>query len=420
MILKNDIERLRRLAHEVREIAELPIQEKNKNLWCAVNDLQMTRPVLHTRDLQVHLLNYEDELTTQIEDSFLQDIELQLLLRIYEWKHLRLDRVIEPFLKCNCIINDTGFGLKVYSSGIGKDFEKKKEINHAVNFESQISNFEDLDKIKTPEISFDKEATMRRFNQMKEIFDGILDVKLFGKHFFRHAPWDDLLTWFGISEGMYKLSLEPELMHAAIDRYITAIILQVKQYESLGLISSNNAFENVGTNGIGYTTQLPDVTESGIGAKLKDIWGANYDQIFTAVSPAMSKEFAFEYEKQYAELFGMFSYGCCERLDNKIYDLTASFPNLRTISVSPYSNPEKSLEQIGNKYVACFKPDSTYLVGDSFDLNHFEKELENICKLARKYDTNLVINMKTIISLSGDPTRLWKWCDLATDIISNY
>ena len=107
MALKShDIERLRDLAKQVREISELPIQERNKKLWMSVNDLKMIRPVLHVRDLQISILEYEDELKPTIEDTFLQGLELDLLMRLYEWKHLRLDRVVEPIIKCNCVISD--------------------------------------------------------------------------------------------------------------------------------------------------------------------------------------------------------------------------------------------------------------------------------------------------------------------------
>jgi hypothetical protein len=27
------------------------------------------------------------------------------------------------------------------------------------------------------------------------------------------------------------------------------------------------------------------------------------------------------------------------------------------------------------------------------------------------------IIMKTIITLNGEPERLWKWCDMATDVV---
>ena len=375
----------------------------------------MIRPVLHVRDLQISILEYEDELKPTIEDTFLQGLELDLLMRLYEWKHLRLDRVVEPIIKCNCVISDTRFGLK-YDVGIKKDHSQSKVINRTIHFEPMLFEIEDLEKIQ----EYDEETTMRRLSLMKEIFDGILEVKLSGINRFNHAPWDNLLAWIGMNEGMYKFATDPDFMHAAIQRYLQMMTIHTKKYEEMGLLSSNNCFENIGYNGIGYTSQLPEPTESGIGAKLKDIWGANADQIMTSVSPAMSEEFAFEYESRYASLFGLYSYGCCERLDHKVKELRANFSNLRKVSMSPFSNIEEGMEALGSDYVVCFKPNSNYLVGDSYDLDYLKKELLDVCALVKKYDSNLVINMKTIITLSGDPTRLWRWCTMAEDIIASF
>lgn len=88
--------------------------------------------------------------------------------------------------------------------------------------------------------------------------------------------------------------------------------------------------------------------------------------------------------------------------------------------MSPFSDIESGMEQLGSAYVVCFKPNANYLVGDTYDLEYFRQELIKVCGLARKYNSNVVFNMKTIITLSCDPTRLWKWCDLAQDIISHY
>jgi hypothetical protein len=426
MAREKDIARLRELAGKIREIAELPVQKENRKLWTAVNDLHMIRPVLHVRDVPGDLLAYEDELTPRIEDPLLEKLEMDMLLRIYEWKHLRLDRVISPEIKCQCVIRDTGFGISRFKNFTYTSFGEKvvqnfQNLNRAEHFDPQIVTIDDLEKIKFPEVTYDEAATMRNFEAMQEIFDGILNVRLFGRAYFSHAPWDDLLTWMGISEGMEKFALEPEMMHAAVDRYIRAAIHQVRQYEDLGLISSNNAFENIGNNDPGFTEQLPPPSKSGIGMKLKDVWGANADQILTGVSPAMSEEFAFEYEKHYAELYGLYSYGCCERLDHKIASLKRYFKNLRKISASPFTNLEKAMEQTGGDYVVCFKPNSVYLTGASGpDLTYLREEVINACALARKYRANLVINMKTIITLEGDPTRLWKWCDMAREIVANY
>lgn len=185
-------------------------------------------------------------------------------------------------------------------------------------------------------------------------------------------------------------------------------------------MSSNNGPENIGHNGLGYTKQLPPPPESGMGAKLKDIWGQNSDQILTSVSPDMTAEFAFAYEKRWADLFGLHSYGCCERLDHKIDELKSCFGNLRKISASPFTRLEEQMEKMGSDYVVAFKPNSNYLVGPTVDKESLKKELINICNLARKYNSNVEIDMKTLITLNGEPQRLWEWCDMAHNIITNY
>lgn len=416
---KKETARLQELAKQIREIAELPIQENNRKLWTAVNDLRMIRPVIHVRDYPHYLIRYGDELTTTIEDEFLKKIELDLLIRIYEWKHLRCDRVVEPTVQCQVIFKDSGFGIEA-SGGDRSNFIEGGVYNEAKHFESQIICEEDLKKIKTPVVEYGKEETMRRYDLLREIFGDILQVKLFGRHNFRCAPMDDIFTWMGISEGMFKLTLEPELVHRAMELYINASIDRILQYERLGLLSSNNGFENIGNNCIGYTSELPPATESGIGAKITDIWGHSADQIMTCVSPEMTREFCFDHEKKWAGMFRLYSYGCCERLDNKLDFLTRSFPNLRKVSCSPFSDLESTMEQLGDRYVISFKPNSTYLAHENAGFDYLRKEMTTALDLCRKYKVNLVFNMKTLISLNGDPTRLWKWCDMASDMITNY
>ncbi|MEI9480034.1 MAG: hypothetical protein WCO26_26150, partial [Deltaproteobacteria bacterium] len=148
-MLNTDISRLKELGEKIREIAELPVQENNKKLWTSVNDLHMIRPVIHVRDYPLYLMEYEDELTTTIEDEFLKKIELNMLVQLYEWKHLRCDRVVEPTVKCPVVYTDSGFGLAA-SEGTAGSFFEGGEYNQAKHFETQIACEEDLKKIKIP------------------------------------------------------------------------------------------------------------------------------------------------------------------------------------------------------------------------------------------------------------------------------
>jgi hypothetical protein len=411
-----EIKRLRELGKKVAGIAALPGQEHNKKLWTAVNDLKAVRPVVYVRDYPLYLLQYKDELVTTIEDPFLKSVEQTLLTSMYEWNHLRVDRVIEPHIECPVVFTDSGFGVEGFK-GMATGNVEKEYYDRSQHFDPVLFDMDDLDKIKIPEVNYDAETTLKHLNLLKEIFDGILPVKLFGRSNFHCTTLDDVMTWTGIDEGMYHLALKPDFMHAVIDRYIDAQIARIKKYEALGILSSNNNSKNIGNNCIGFTSHLPPPTKTGIGAKISDIWGENADQILTGVSPEMTQEFAFDHEKKWARMFPLHSYGCCERLDHKLDLLLASFPNLRKVSCSPFSNLEAMMERLGSGCVISFKPNSVYLSGERADFDYLRKEFINVCELVKKYRVNLVFNMKTLINLNNEPQRLWQWCDMAMELI---
>lgn len=416
---EKDVQRLRELGRRLAAIADDPVQKRNQMLWQRVNDLHQLRPVLYTRDTPVYVLNVNDELTTQIEDPFLQDVELSILLKIYEWNHMRLDIPVSKTVYCPCVIHDSGWGLPTSVQGnLGENNRHfgKYESQH---FDAHIQSIDDVEKIKYHDVSYDEAATIERLNLMHEIFDGILDVRLMGKNYFRVCPWDDIMTWLGMGDALMNFYVDPEMMHACIKRYIDVSIDWVKKYESMGILSSNNCGDVILHNGPGFTSELPAPPASGIGCRLKDIWGAASDQILTSVSPEMTQEFAYDYEKEYAQLFGKFGIGCCERIDQRVPYILKTFDNVRQISVSPFSRLEESLEAIGSNAVACFKPNSNFLILDNWEeaKQLLTGEMRNVLALGRKYGSQLTINMKTIIHLCGEPQRLWWWCDMAMDMI---
>lgn len=417
---KQDVERLRELGGRVAEIAALPEQAIHRKIWTAVNDGKMTTPAVLARDYPAYLLNVDDALTPVSADPFLRAIEADLLLRLYEWEHMRCHRVVEPVVRCQAAITDSGFGIE--ASSIDADellFVEASVTATAKHFNRVLCGEEDLEMIRFPEISHDEKETQRRLELLNGIFAGILEVKLYGIDYFHCVPWDDLLSWMGIEEGMYDFALNPEFMHKAIQRHIDASIYRARQYEALGLVSSNNTNSLVGAGGYGYTSLLPKPTASGVGVALKDIWGDAADQIMTSVSPEMSLEFAFEYEKRWADLFGYMYYGCCERLDHKL-DGLRTMGNIRKVSMSPYAVLEEGMERMGKDLVVSFKPNSNYLAMDRADMEYLRREVVNVCNLARKYGCSVEIVMKTIITLRGEPQRLWQWCDMATEVVADY
>ena len=48
-----------------------------------------------------------------------------------------------------------------------------------------------------------------------------------------------------------------------------------------------------------------------------------------------------QYDRQWLSRFGLTHYGCCEPVHNKI-DMLRTIPNLRRISISPWTDLEKA------------------------------------------------------------------------------
>lgn len=416
--MNKELERVRSLARQVREIADLDIQKTNIQLWKGINDSKMIRPTILTRDTKKFLLSQgTDELDNQCTDPFLKSIESDLLRTIYDWKHVRGDMVVEPVYRCNCVVKNTGFGLT--PAATNSLASEDESYSRAIHFDPIIKGWDDIEMIKIPEVTYDEAATMEKLARTREVLDGILDVKLFGQHAFRAQIWDNLLSWTGLQEGMLMFYTDPDFMHALATRMVDAFIIQAKQYEDLGIISSNNTNLYTGTGGYGYTDLLPAETESGIGGKLADIWGQVQDQILTSIGPDMTDEFAFKHEARYADLFHSNYYGCCEKLDHKIKEL-ATLPRLRKISVSPFADKEAAMEAIGDKYIVSFKPNNIWLTDAVIDEDKIRRELIEVCDLAKKYNCTLEILIKTIVNLRGEPTRLWRWFEIADEVIRNY
>ncbi len=415
--MNKELQRVRSLARQVKEISQLDVQRENIRLWKGRNDCEMILPAVLTRDTKKFLLSQgTKELDNQCEDPFYKSIESDLLRTLYDWNHIRGDMVVEPFYRCSCVVNNTGFGLTpAATNSLASDDES---YSRAIHFDPIITGWDDLEMIKMPQVTYDEAATMKKLERTRDALDGILDVKLFGQHAFRAQVWDNILSWTGLQEGMLLFYTDPDFMHALAGRMVDAFVTQVKQYEALGILSSNNTNLYTGTGGYGYTDSMPPETESGIGAKMSDIWGQVQDQILTSIGPAMTKEFAFEHEAKYAELFHSNYYGCCEKLDHKIRELSA-IPRLRKISVSPFSNKEAAMEAIGDKYIVSFKPNNLWLAEKVIDEEKIRRELEEVLALARKYNCTVEILLKTIINLRGDPTRMWRWFEIAGEVLRN-
>jgi hypothetical protein len=413
----NDKRVLRKLAREVAEIAALPVQQERIEGWRALNDLQMRRPMVRIYEIPWHEMNVDGELDLLCEDPFCRGQELLLRQTLYVEKHLPADNIVEDVVYSPLAIHDSGFGMRPQYSGpfsasatvTGQDWE----INSRY-FERQLLSEQDLDKIKMPEVWHDEGASDDVYGQLCEIFDGILRVEQRGATGFWYALWDDLIAWFGVTEGLTALVTEPELVHSVLQRYSKATLSRVQQYEQHGLLSANACNTRVGSGGPAYTKDLP---ATGNGMQRSQMWGNATSQIFSHVSPKHHDEFALQYELPWLESWALTYYGCCEPLHNKTA-LMDKIPNLRKVSMSAWADVEAMARWAGDRVVLSHKPSPAILAGTVFDAEAVRRGLENVLEATRGCNISLV--MKDISTVAHEPQRLWEWARVASEVVEAF
>jgi hypothetical protein len=399
---------LRRLAEKVAEIADLPVQREKADMWRRLNRLESVKPMVWINEIPWHEMDVNDELKVRTTHPFARGLEVQLRRTIYQWEHMRADMVVERKIYSPLAIHDTGFGIREESDKIRVD----ERGVASRRFHPQIREEKDVEKIKTPKITHDEEASERNYQVMLDIFDGILEVEKRGLPGMWFAPWDQLVTWWGVQEVLMDLVLRPDLVHLAMDRLVNAHLSRLDQLERLNLLSLNNTNVRVGSGGYGYTDELPQEDFDPNHVRTIDLWGCATPQIFSDVSPEMHEEFALRYERRWLERFGLTYYGCCEPLHHKV-GILRSISNLRKISISPRADVDKAVEEIGTNYVISYKPNPAILATDEWNPDLARKQLRKA--LERMQGCVVEVIMKDISTVRYEPWRLWEWAEIAAE-----
>ena len=414
VVTAEDIRILRDLASKIAEIASLPVQEEKKQLWKKLNSLKRVRPLIWMDEICWHEMAVDGELDLTTSSDFSRRIEASLRQTLYQWKYMPGDMVIEPVIYSPLAISNTGLGTN-------KEMQTKMtdEMNDIVSqhFNPIIKDEEDVDHLKYPIIQHDKVISADTYNCYNEIFNDILKIEKRGAPGFWFAPWDHIVMLAGVQEVLVDLLTRPEYIHKLVKKMVDIGLNILDQYQAQNLLSVNNYNLRVGSGAYGYTDELPGDCFNADCVRLKDQWGCAVAQILGSVSPEMHEEFALQYEKKWAERFGLMYYGCCESLSNKIHILE-KIPNLRKISISPWANVKEAAEQINGRYVISLKPSPGILAGNNWDPKEAGNYLEEKLKASGK--NNVEIIMKDISTVGYHPERLWEWTKIALDTAEKF
>jgi len=107
-------------------------------------------------------------------------------------------------------------------------------------------------------------------------------------------------------------------------------------------------------------------------------------------------------------------YGCCEPLDRRWHAL-AKIPNLRRVSVSPWSDTALMAEMLADRYVYSLKPNPAALAVPVIDEDAIRADLRKTLQETRRHGCHVEIVMKDCHTFGGNPQNPVRWSQIALE-----
>jgi hypothetical protein len=424
MISWNDRNLIRGLAAQWMELAALPVMTERKRLWKAVHDLKAVRPVILFETAWIDGFVADRELLC--EDPFLRSVEKNMRVTLRQAEELGDDLVVEPYYRLGwkMLFSDYGVPVEIRSA-------LDKEASIAYSFSFPIATPEDIRKLKPRTVAVDREKTRRLKATLEDVIGDILPVQLgnydpfanefdvgeygdlgFNGNFFFGLTWQ-VYRFIGNQGLLYWVYDAPEAIHRLMSYMLADRLAVFEYFEREGLLAPNTDNQMAGPRSYGYVSDLP---QPGAGGKvaLKDLWGWAESQEAENISPGMYKEFVLPYLAKLSEKFGLIYYGCCERVDDRLEMVIDAIPNLRSVSVSGWSNLAKTAELLGKNYVYSRKPTPAHISGPNANWDLLQKDIRDTYATAR--DCNVEILFRDVYTIHGDRSRLRRWVDMTKSI----
>lgn len=396
---------VRELAKRYMEIACSPEQEKMNERFKATNDLKIVRPPVIMDEIPWYQMDIDGELKCVCEDKTLRRVEDNFRRAIFRRKHFKCDTLFEPFFRVTMSYDSTGIGISAKEE-IRRTDNKNNIISHSYEDLLEEEGSEELIKIPTFTARPDNDAANMEF--YTELFGDAIPVKLCGRGYLYHAPWDIIARLRGVEPILFDLYDRPEHLHAIRQKFHDATVAELDFVE-----------KNLRVDGTAPNLHCTPSHITGLdGEGWKSSWFRGMAQCFGDISPAMFKEFEADYSTKIAERFAYTYYGCCEPLDNKL-DVLGDFKNLRKVGVSPWANEEIMAERLGGKYVYARKPNPAN-VAIQTDPDVIRRETEKTVKLIIKYGCPAEFVLKDISTVSHRPENLIIWAQTVSDVLDEY
>lgn len=393
---------LRRLAGQVREWAERPLEAEKRKLWYRHNALGETRPLIFC-DPENGWNEIVREEQLESEGELARHWENRLRKEIFWGGRMGDDRVTEAHFNVFYLYHESDWGM--HERRIGG------EGGGSYRWEAPLQDYGDRSKLHFPRIEVDYQNTETILNLAQETFQDLLSVRLKGAWYWSIGLTYTLVNLRGLEQSMLDIYDHPEELHELMAFIRDGYLAKLDFLESEGLLSLNNDGTYVGSGGFGYTHELPqgDFNDH---VRTRDMWGFSESQETIQISPRMFAEFVFPYQLPILERFGLNCYGCCEPLDKR-WEVVARSPRLRRVSVSPWANWADMADQLGARYIYSLKPNPADLAGLTIDAAKIRADLRKALQLTRNCRVEVI--MKDNHTIGNNPANVIDWCRIAKE-----
>jgi hypothetical protein len=412
---------LRGLAARWKEHAADPVMAVRRRQWTALHDLAPEKPMILFETGSVDGFVEPSELAC--EAPFLRAVERNMRETVRHAEEVGDDIVVEPYFR---------FGWQMLLPDFGVTVEQKpalmanSETSLGYTFNFPLKSPADFSKLKKRVFAVDREKTARFKGMVEEAVGDILPVRVGNYDPFIGDSGDEGFCgnyFFGLTWQIYRLIGNDGLLYWVYDapQTIHALMAYLRDdkaalfrfMEKEGLLDINTDTQMAGPRAYGYVSGLPGAGHAGP-LKLKDLWGWAESQESINISPAMFKEFVLPYLADLSAMFGLIYYGCCEPVHDRLPLIMEAIPNLRSVSVSGWSDFPKVAEMLGRRYVFSRKPTPALLSGSHALWDLARQDMEKTRDAAK--GCNVEILFRDLYTVNHERGRIAEWVRMARSV----
>ncbi|MCL2813742.1 MAG: hypothetical protein FWD23_03995 [Oscillospiraceae bacterium] len=407
MFLNDEKAILRELALQVAEIAANTRYDELRELWRGHNSLERTRVTTHIFAYLGDVGSAEGvpDNSLKCSDPFLRRIEFDLRLQLFR-ASFGDDQIIEPWLTVRPAYKAYGFGVS--------PVVEYTENGRSVHYLPSLLKCPDLSKLTPPDHIIDEETSNYQWNLLDGIFGDVLTVDRYrGPYATINAKGGDLGIMLGFDNLLTDMYDRPEYVKELISILCSGYKNIHEQAQRAGDFSLTCGDSQT----MCYSRELPDPKPNSHGVKMDKLWGYLASQEMAGVSPAMTDEFSFVYDRELLKPFGLTAYGCCEDLTGKIGYLK-NIPNLRRISVTPWADAAACAEQIGTDYILSWRPNPASHVSGDWDPKFIKDDVRSAMEKSR--GCHVDVTLKDVLTVRGELWRLGEWVKIVNEVCSEF